>query len=171
MRKKILFILLSFSCILLSSHAQKELKFGHINTQELMNLMPETDSAKMKLQRETKHLEEELDQMQVELNKKYNDYLANRESLSKLVRDTKEAELQEMQQRLQNFQMSAENELQNLRTELFKPIYDKVNKAIEKVGKANNFTYIFDSSVGAVLYYSEQSIDIMPLLKKELGLK
>jgi outer membrane protein len=50
-----------------------------------------------------------------------------------------------------------------------KPIIDKAKKAIEDVAKENGYTYIFDSSVGVLLYY-ENSDDIMTLVKKKLGL-
>jgi len=151
------------------SHGQKELKFGHINTQELLSSLPASDSVKLQMEKFTKELEDQLDQMQVELNNKYQDYMSNRETYSKLVRETKETELQEMQQRIQNFQAKAEQDLQDKRVELFKPLYDKMNKAIEKVGKDNGFIYLFDVSPGVVLFHSEQSIDVMPLVKKELG--
>ena len=53
---------------------------------------------------------------------------------------------------------------------MLKPIVDRAKKAIEEVGKENGYTYIFDAGVGAVLY-SQDSDDIMPLVKKKLGLK
>ena len=51
-----------------------------------------------------------------------------------------------------------------------KPIVDKANATIQKVAKTNGFIYVFDISTGAVTYFSDQSIDILPLVKKELGL-
>jgi len=51
-----------------------------------------------------------------------------------------------------------------------KPIVDKANAAISKVAKANGFVYVFDVSTGAVAYFSDQSIDVLPLVKKELGI-
>jgi len=51
-----------------------------------------------------------------------------------------------------------------------KPVIEKADSAIKKVAKANGFTYIFDTSTGVILYFSEQSVDIGPLVKKELGI-
>ncbi|MFC2096669.1 OmpH family outer membrane protein [Bacteroidota bacterium] len=48
---------------------------------------------------------------------------------------------------------------------------DKAQAAIEKVAKANGFTYVFDLGAGGLLYFSDQSIDILPLVKKELGIE
>ena len=59
--------------------------------------------------------------------------------------------------------------LQSQEEKLLRPIIDKAKKAIEDVAKENNFTYIFDSGVGVLLYQND-SDDIMPMVKKKLGL-
>ena len=76
-----------------------------------------------------------------------------------------------MQQRIQGFQQTAQQDLQQKEAELFQPIMDKAQSAIEAVAKANGFTHVFDLGAGGVLYFSEQSIDILPLVKKELGIE
>jgi len=68
-------------------------KFGHINSQELLSAMPESDSAQAKMQKLQTTYETQFEEMQVELNKKYDDYLTNRESYTDLIRQTKEAEI------------------------------------------------------------------------------
>ncbi len=150
---------------------QTNLKLGHINTQELLQAMPETDSAQTKLEKLTKDLQSQLESMQVELNNKYQDYLAKRDTYSELIRQTKEDELQNIQQRIQQFSQTAEQDLQKKRNELYKPILDKANKAIEEVARENGFTYIFDLSSGVILFHSESSIDILPMVKAKLKLK
>jgi outer membrane protein len=151
--------------------AQPNLKIGHINTQELLQAMPETDSAQLKLEKMQKELQSQLEVMQVELNNKYQDYLSKRDSYSELVRQTKEDELQNIQQRIQQFAQNADQDLQKKRSELYKPILDKANKAIEEVARENGFTYILDLSSGVVLFHSDSSLDILPLVKAKLKLK
>jgi len=151
--------------------AQPNLKIGHINTQELLQAMPETDSAQLKLEKMQKELQNQLEVMQVELNNKYQDYLSKRDTYSELVRQTKEDELQNIQQRIQQFAQNAEQDLQRRRSELFKPILDKASKAIEAVAKENGFTYILDLSSGVVLFHSDSSLDILPMVKAKLKLK
>ncbi len=162
------FIAIIFICG--SLNAQKY-KFGHINTQKLLEAMPESDTARAKMEKSTRELEKELEQMQVELNNKVNNYMQRRDSLSQLIRQTKETEIQDMQQRIQRFQMSAEQDLQNRREQLFQPIYDKMDKAVNKVAKEQEFTYIFDVSMGSIAYFSDESIDIMADVKKVLGIE
>ena len=75
------------------------------------------------------------------------------------------------QQRLQAFQQTAQKDLSNKEGELLQPIIDKAKKAIDEVAAENNFTYVFDMSMGAILYHSEQSVDMLPLVLKKLGIK
>lgn len=153
----------------LKANAQN-LKFGHINSQELLTSMPDRDSAESKLKKYTATLEAQIEELQVEFNKKYQDYLQKRATFSDAIREMKEKELQEMQQRAQEFQQAAEQDYQRVQAETMKPIIEKADAAIKKVAKANNFIYIFDTGGGILLYYSEQSTDILPLVKKELGI-
>jgi outer membrane protein len=147
-------------------------KFGHINSDELIQSMPEYDSATVKLEKFRKELVNALELMQVELNTKSEAYQKESKNLSDIVKQTKEQELMDMQKRIQDFQTNAQTQLQNKQTEVFQPIYTKVDKAIKDVGKENGFFYVFDVAKGALLYFDEtKSISIMALVKTKLGLK
>ena len=170
--KKYLGIIVVMVLAVTTSFAQKaELKFGHINSNELLSLMPERDSAQVQLKKYSDMLQKEMQSMQTEYQTKVNDYLEKQATLTDLVKKTKESELQEMQGRIQDFQNEAQQDYQQKQAELFQPVMDKAQKAIEKVAKANGFIYIFDLGSGSVLYHSDQSIDILPLVKKELGIQ
>jgi len=146
-------------------------KFGHINSQELLSLMPERDSAQAKIQQLAEDLEGELEIMNVEYRNKLNDYLEKQDNLTPLVKQTKEQELNEFQNRIQEFTNSASQEIQQQEAQLIQPIIQKAEKAIKDVGKENGFSYIFDLSRGTIIYFSEQSEDILPLVLKKLGLE
>jgi outer membrane protein len=109
--------------------------------------------------------------MQEELEKKYNEYLEKKDNMTDLIKKSKEEELMSLQQRIQTFQTNAQQELQKKEQELLKPIIDKAKKAIEDVCKENGYTYVFDTGTGALLYYPKDSDDILPLVKKKLGIK
>ena len=109
--------------------------------------------------------------MQSELENKYQQYLEQRDSLPQVLLEAKESELTNIQQRLQAFQQTAQKDLSNKEGELLQPIIDKAKKAIDEVAAENNFTYVFDMSMGAILYHSEQSVDMLPLVLKKLGIK
>ena len=153
-----------------SAMAQKTIKLGHINSNELMQIMPGRDSAQAALQKDIEDLQAEMETMKKEYENRVNDYLAKKDQLSELIRKTKESDLQAMGARIEEFQQNAQKQLEERQEALLKPIIDRAKKAIEDVGKENGYTYIFDAGVGAVLY-SQDSDDIMPLVKKKLGLK
>ena len=141
-----------------------------MNREELMQIMPGRDSAQAALQKDIEDLQAEMETMKKEYENRVNDYLAKKDQLSELIRKTKESDLQAMGARIEEFQQNAQKQLEERQEALLKPIIDRAKKAIEDVGKENGYTYIFDAGVGAVLY-SQDSDDIMPLVKKKLGLK
>lgn len=151
--------------------AQAQVKLGHINSQELFTAMPERDTAQKKLQEIAKQFENTLEELEVEYNKKLDDYQKNVSTMTDLIRKTKENELQDILQRIQNFQVEAEQDLAKQRAELLKPIQEKAFKAVNEVAEENGFTYIFDMGTGAVIYAAENTEDILPLVKKKLGLE
>jgi len=152
------------------SFAQKKQKLGHIDSNELLKLMPGRDSAEIKFKNYPSTLETQLKGMQNELETKYQTYLANEANYTDLIKQTQQKELQDIQARIEAFQASAQDDLEKKQNELLKPIIDKAKAAIEKVGKDNQYTYIFDAGIG-VLLYSDPTEDILPMVKVELNLK
>jgi len=152
--------------------AQTTLKIGHINSQDLYTAMPEMDTAQKNLEAVAKQYEATLEQLQVEFNKKYEEYtrLTQDPTAVELILRTKEDELQTLQQRIQAFQQEAQNEITKKRTEFFQPVQDKAQKAINDVGSENGFTYIFDINAG-IVYAADNTIDVLPLVKKKLGIE
>jgi len=170
MKKQLLLILITTLFINVNSFSQAKIKLGHIDTQELLKMMPGRDSAEAILTDFGKTLEKQMKDMQFEFENKYNDYVSNQAMMSQSVQQVKMKELQDMQTRIESFQTAAQKDIQAKEKELVQPIIDKAKKAIEETAKENGYTYIFDSSVG-VLLYQESSDDIMNLVKKKLGLK
>ena len=173
--KRLVSILTCLSFFLVGGNllGQNTLKIGHINSGLVFAAMPESDSAQKTLERSAKQMPATLEELQVEFNKKYEEYtrLANDATTSALIIKTKEEELQSLQQRIQTFQQQAEQDMASQRQELFKPIQDKAIKAVNDVAEENGFTYVFDTAGGALVYTSPDSQDILPLVKAKLGLK
>lgn len=170
MKKAFIAVLVTLLALGGNAMAQKTIKLGHINSNDLMQIMPGRDSAQAALQKDVDELKAELEAMQKEYESKVNDYLAKKDQLSELIRKTKESDIQAMAARIQEQQERAQKSLEERQEALLQPIIDRAKKAIEEVGRENGYTYIFDAGMGAVLY-SQDSDDIMPLVKKKLGLK
>jgi outer membrane protein len=147
----------------------QNLKFGHINSTELIQSMPEFESAQVNLEKLRKDLVDHLDMMSAEFNGKYDEYLKSSKNMSEIVRQIKEQELNDMTRRIQDFQAAIQSQLQEKQAEFFQPVYDKAEKAIKDTGRQNGFFYIFDTSQGSLLYFNETlSTDITALVKARL---
>jgi outer membrane protein len=144
-------------------------KLGYINSNELLSIMPESVAMQDELQSYAKGLESSLGAMQAEGEKKLADYQQNEATMSELVKQDKIRELENIQQRILEFQQNAQESLSAKEQELITPILDKARKAIDEVAKEGNFTYIFDASTGNILYANENE-NILPLVKAKLGL-
>jgi len=146
-------------------------KFGHVTSETLLMAMPEYDSARVKMEALRQQYSDELDQIQVEINKKIEAFNQAESTMSDLIKEAKASEIQEMQTRLQNFSQTANQDLQQQQMQLIQPVMDKARAAIDAVAKEHGLIYVFDLSQGNPIYTSEESLDMEPLVKAKLGLK
>lgn len=158
---------LGILCIALAVNAQK---FGHITSEQLLQAMPEYDSAQLKVQDLRAEYDLEIERIQVEINKKIEEFTQTEATMSNLIREAKASEIQEMQVRLQNFAQTAQQDLQQQSMLMIQPVMDKARGAIEEVAKEKGLLYVFDLSQGNPIYTSEESVDMLPLVKAVLGL-
>ncbi len=151
--------------------AQTGLKLGHINSQQLMSLMPETKQKQAEFEAYAKKMNQDLEAIQVEFNQKYKKYQEESKTLTAPMRESREMELQGLQERIQKFQLNAQEEMGKKRQELFGPVMEKAQNAIKEVGKEEGFYYIFDVTVGSIIFAADNATDVMPLVKKKLGIQ
>ena len=157
--------LMSFAA---TSQAQTKQKFGHIDSQALLEAMPERAEADKALEEFAAQLETQLGAMTKELEAKIQDYQANEATMSEIIAQTKAEEIQNLQQRIQAFQQNAQQSLVKKESEVYQPILDKAKEAIQKVSSDNGFSYVFDTSSGALLFQPDGE-NILDLVKAELG--
>jgi outer membrane protein len=167
--RNILRVVLFAALLFAGGLSAQTLKFGHIEFQQLFQAMPERDVAQKAVEKVQTDLENQLAAMQKELNEKGKAYVAQQKTLSDAVRATKEDEINSIQQRIQNFSQQAQENMQKEQAKQFQPIIDKARKAVSDVAKEQGLIYVFE--VTGLLYHSDQSIDLLPLVKKKLGLK
>ncbi len=153
-----------------SLYAQADAKFGYVNSTELMQVMPGMDTVETALNAHRASLEQTMQTMYQEYQTKAQDYQNNYNTMSQIIRQTKEKEIQDMQTRIQQFQQTADQDLQRKQAELFNPLVTRAQKAISDVAKENAYTYIFDVSTGGLAFY-ENGDNIMALVKTKLGIE
>ncbi len=146
-------------------------KIAHVNTNTVMESMPEKAKAEKDLETYYNGLQDQLKSMANEYQNKMQDYQSNVETMSNLVKQSKEKEITDLENRIQQFQASAQDDFAAKREELLKPLLDKIQKAIDAVGKEKGYTYILDSATGAAVYIGTDATDVTPAVKAKLGIK
>lgn len=156
--------------IVTSSMATFAQKNAFIDLDSLLSIMPEMEVAKKASADHYKQLESTLTTMQKELNDKLNEYQTNEKNYTDLIKQTKQKELQDLDQRIKDFQVQAQTDFQKKNEDLTRPINEKAKKSIEKVAKAKGYKMVLDTSVG-VLLYNDPADDIFNAVKADLGIK
>ncbi|MDD4589740.1 MAG: OmpH family outer membrane protein [Parabacteroides sp.] len=164
MKKLIVLLLVMFP---LCAFAQEKIAF--VNSQEIVPSMPEFVAMQKQMSDMEAQYKKELKVMEDEYNKKYADFVQQQDSLTENIKVRRQQELQDIQERSQNFVQQSQQDFQKKQQELFAPIQDKVKKAIKAVGDEKGYTYIIDPQ--AILYTGTGAVDATPLVKTKLGLK
>lgn len=133
-------------------------KFGKVNTQTIMQALPDVAKANGELEALQKQKDNELKAMQDELNRKLDEYQKGQSTMNATAKQQKETELQGLNQKIQQAYQDGQQELQKKSNELMQPIVAKVRAAIDAVGKAGNYTYIFEE--GAAIYTGSNVLDV-----------
>ena len=162
-------LVLSIISLAFTTNAQT-LKFGHINSADLIQLMPETKQSDSTLRKFGESLDGQLKTMTAEYQNKLQKYQSGRDSFPDFVRADREKELEDLGNRIQDFQQTAQESIQQKKEDLYGPILKKADQAIKDVAKEKGYSYIFDTSAGSVLY-AQDSDDVMSLVKTKMGLK
>lgn len=158
-------ILLIASMALAGAAAFAQPKFAHVNFSELVQLMPEADQARATMAAASKEAQETYQAMEDEFNTKYQQYQQKAATWTAAIRETKEKELTDLQQRIQEAGQTFQAELQQQQQQLMAPIYKKAQDTLNELAKAGGYIYVFD--VTAALYTDPaQSTDLTPEARK-----
>ena len=155
-------------CGFTTANAQK---FGHVNSQEIIQVMPEFAKARTDIEALTKQYEADLKSMQEELQKKSEAYEKEQATLPANIKQRREQELQEMYQKIQQSYQDNQQALAKEQNEKMQAITTKVLDAIKAVGQAGGYVYIMDLSGGIPYISTTLSTDVTPQVKAKLGLK
>ena len=164
--KKVVFMLLM--CAPLTVLAQK---FGHVNAQEIIRVMPEYTKAKTEIDALQQQYEADLKSMQEEFTKKVKDYEANAQTLPENIKQRREQELTEMQQKIQQSFQDNQQALSKASQEKMQAITMKVVDAIKAVGQEGGYVYVMDTNSGVPYISTTLSTDVTAQVKAKLGLK
>ncbi len=151
-------------------------KFGRVDMAAVLTTMPEYTEAQKNLEAYGLDLQNQLEQILVEYNKLYSEYEKNAATLSDSVRQLKEREIMELQQRYTDFQQIAQQDMQRKEMEIMAPIIEKANEAVKSVSVAGGYIFVFSttnnepSSAGLAYFDAEALTDITSAVKAHLGI-
>ena len=166
--KKLIICAICAICGITTASAQK---FGHVNSQEIIQAMPEFTKARTDIEALTKQYEADLKSMQDELQKKSEAYEKEQASLPANIKQRRETELTEMYQKIQQSYQDNQQALAKEQSERMQAITTKVLDAIKSVGEAGGYVYIMDLTGGIPFISSTLSTDVTAQVKAKLGLK
>ena len=145
--------------------ANAQAKSAHIDVSDLMSKMPAIVDANKQLEKLSQTYDADFKTMVDEYQGKLKKYEAEATTVGDKVNEERSKEVQDMEKRIKDFRDNAQKELQTKEAALMKPIEDKVKAAIQKVGKAKGYQYVFNSA-GLLL---ADGPDLTADVKKELG--
>lgn len=162
-------IILAAAVLACTAATAQELKFAHVNFQELVQLMPEMDSARVQIDAASREIQETYESMIMEYNSKSQEYQQNEASWPPPVRESKARELSDIESRIRTLEQSSPQDLTQLQNTLMAPIYQKAQEKIQELAKAKGVIYVFDESS---LHYVDatKSIDLTPEARTALNI-
>jgi len=166
--KKIITILAV--CLLTSFGVQAQQKIGHINSQLLLSIMPEMKKAQEDVKKFAQTFQTKLTTMQTEYDAKVKKLQSEANGMSDAIKEVQIKEIQDLEGRIVQLSKTGEKQVSEKEQELAAPIIKKADVAIKAVAKEQGFSYVIDSSTGALLH-AEDKDNIIGAVKAKLGIK
>ena len=165
------FIICAICAICGFTTANAQAKFGHVNSQEIMQAMPEFTKAQNDIKALQEQYEADLKSMQDELNKKAEAFDKEQATLPENIKQRRQTELQDMYQKIQQSFQDNQQALQKASSEKMQAITTKVLDAIKAVGQAGGYVYVMEMGGGIPYISTTLSTDLTSQVKAKLGIK
>ena len=149
----------------------QNIKLAHIDKSALVVSMPEFEAAQESLQKYGQSLSDEIEEIEVELRRKWDEFQKVQESLQELVRQSRLEDIQAMGERLERFQQNAQVLYQQEQEKLLQPVIEKADRAIEAVAKEQGITYVINGDPQILIFKAVGTIDLLPAVKQHLGIR
>ncbi len=161
-----------FSFGMLIAFSLKGQKIAFVNTQEILNQIPEYEEAQEKIDALAKQYQENIEKASKQIDKLYSTYQADKILLSETMRNKREEEINKAKFTLSNLKMKhfgSNGDLYKERQKLIKPIQDKVYTAIQEVAQKGSYAFVLDSASDVAVLYYNSKYDKTDLVLKKLG--
>lgn len=167
--KKFKLILAALILTLGTTAMTAQTKIAHIDAQQLIESMPEYKAAQTSLEKVQKSYETEIKAMMKELETKARQYDGEAATKTDQENQKRIEEIQDMQNNIGAYRQQAMEDLDKKREDVFRPILEKAQNAIQKVGRAQGYHYVLDSTMGSGIILADGK-DLLPDVKKDMGI-
>ena len=145
------------------------LKIGLVDTSEILAKLTDTEAEQNQVDDVTKKYDEEYTKLGEEMKRMYNELQEMKEDELPAIRERKTREFTDYQQKIQQFEQTAMNDIQKLQQDLMMPIFQKIRTAVEAVGKEGGYSYVQEKNAQIVLYFDAPVVDLTNEVKAKLG--
>lgn len=163
--------LLALILLLFYSEISAQLKIGYVDSQAIMDQLPDAQDAQKKIDAQIEEWQKELKKMQDEWKERFDDYERRKLIMGKQKKAEVEKELVAMEEKIENYKQAkfgANGELYKKEEELMKPIQNQVFTVIEEVAIENELDFVFDRSGDLIFLYAKEEYDITPQVLSKL---
>ncbi len=176
MKKSISILALALFFLLSGKALQAQFKIAYIYTDSLIVMMPGMKNADSAVAKFSKTYQDAISRKDAEYQEKYKEYQdlitqnGGREPSGDPIFDLLVSDLQELTQKINKLQQTAQTEVTKKRQKEYEPIIKKAKAAITAIAKEKGYNLVLDASLGSILY-SNPKDNIMTAVKKKLGIK
>lgn len=149
-------------------------KFACVDSEYILNNLPEYKQAQKELEEVSLQWQKDIENKLAEVDRMYKSYQAEALLLPEDLKTKKENEIVAAEKEVKTLQkqrFGSDGDLSKKRSELIKPIQDKIYNAIEKIAKEKNYAIVLDKASGATVLFVDSKTDISDLVLAELGYK
>lgn len=144
-------------------------KFGMVDTQNLMQSLPEVKEVQTQLEASMQKYSEEEGKLRQEYEKKVKEFQEMDQSTPEAIQKRRIEEIQALEQKIQEFRQAAQQDLQQQQEKLLQPVQKKIMDAIQSVGTEGGYTFIFENGIS--LFQGKDVVDVTSQVKAKLGVK
>ncbi|WP_426431513.1 OmpH family outer membrane protein [Winogradskyella sp. HB-48] len=163
MKYKVLFLLAVIGLMSFNSNAQKGVRIGYIDTEYILQNVPEYQEASTQLDKKVLQWKTEIEKKlsAIEQKKKELDnesVLLTKELYEERMEDIsfEEAEILDYQQK----RFGPNGDLMIQKRQLIEPIQDQIFAAVQQIAETKKYDFVFDKSADVVMLYSAERYDI-----------
>ncbi len=169
--KKLLFISI---LLLTSSFSLAQLKIGYIDSDAIMDKLPDVQDSRQKLDALIKDWQTELNKMENDWKAKYDDYEKRKLIMTDQTRAETEAALVQLENQIAQYRekkFGTNGELFQKQDELMKPVQNKIFNVLKEIAEEDNYDFVFDRSGDIMFLYAKEQYDLTSKVLDRLKLK